>query len=58
MFIALYFIVVLVVAYTHAHGCFIKGTKYPWKEYIILCVLWPVTLPLGIWMIVSSEGRP
>lgn len=57
MLILIYFIVTLVVAYVHAHGCSIKGTKYPWKEDFILCILWPVTLPLGIWMIVASGSR-
>lgn len=54
----IYLIVTLVVSYIHAHGCYVKGVKYPWKEDLILCFLWPITLPVGIWMIVVSESRP
>ncbi len=58
MLILIYFIVTLVVSYIHAHGCYVKGTKYPWKEDAVLCFLWPITLPVGIWMIITSESRP
>jgi hypothetical protein len=58
MLVLIYLIVTLVVMYIHAHGCYIKGINYPWKSDIILCFLWPIVLPFGIWMIVSSEKRP
>lgn len=58
MFILIYFIVALVVSYIHAHSCYVKGKPYPWKSDIILCVIWPITLPAGIVMIVLSESKP
>jgi ABC-type Mn2+/Zn2+ transport system permease subunit len=58
MLILVYLIVALIVMYIHAHGAFIKGQEYPWKEDILLCLIWPITVPLGIVMIVASEGHP
>lgn len=56
--IIIYFIVALIMSYIHAHGCYVKGVKYPWKEDLWLCAIWPITLPLGIVMIVVSDSRP
>jgi ABC-type Mn2+/Zn2+ transport system permease subunit len=58
MFFIQYFIVSLIVSYIHAHSCYVKGKSYPWKEDILLCVIWPITLPAGIVMIVLSENKP
>lgn len=58
MFLILYFIIALIVIYINASGCYIRGMKYPWKEDMILCLFWPITVPIGILAIIASESRP
>lgn len=58
MLFIIYLMASLLVCYTHAHGCLVRGVKYPWKEDILLCLLWPVVVPLGIFVIIASEGKP
>ena len=58
MFFIIYFIVTLLVIYMNAMGCYIRGIKYPWKQDILLCMVWPVTVPIGIMAIIASESRP
>lgn len=56
MLFIIYLIASLLVCYTHAHGCLVRGIKYPWKEDILLCVFWPVTMPIAILAIIASES--
>jgi len=57
MFLDVYFIVTLIFIYINATGCYIRAMKYPWREDIILCFFWPITVPIGILAIIASEGR-
>lgn len=58
MFFIIYFIVTLLVIYMNAIGCYIRGIKYPWRQDVLLCMAWPVTVPFGILAIIASESRP
>lgn len=58
MFLVLYFIVTLIVIYINATGCYIRGIKYPWRGDVLLCMAWPITVPIGILAIIASESRP
>jgi hypothetical protein len=58
MFIIIYFTVTLIFIYINATGCYIREMKYPWKQDIPLCLIWPVTVPIGILAIIASESRP
>lgn len=58
MFLVVYFIATLIFVYINAVGCYVRGIKYPWKQDIPLCLIWPITVPIGIMAIVASESRP
>ena len=53
-----YLVVILVSCYINAATCYAQGTKYPRKEDILLCLFWPVTMPIAILAIITSESRP
>lgn len=55
MLFIIYLVVVLVYSYINAATCYAKDIKYPWKEDILLCVFWPVTMPIAILAIIASE---
>lgn len=57
MLILIYLIVTLVFIYINAMGCYIRAIKYPWRSDIPLCLVWPISVPLGILTIVASEGH-
>lgn len=58
MLILIYLVVTLLFIYINAMGCYIRATKYHWKEDIILCFFWPITVPIGILAIIASESKP
>lgn len=53
-----YLVVSLIFVYINATACYIRGMKYPWRQDIPLCLIWPVTAPIGILAIIASESRP
>lgn len=58
MFFIIYLIVTLIFIYINAVGCYIRAIKYPWRQDLLLCMAWPVTVPIGILVIIASESRP
>lgn len=58
MLILIYLLVTLIFIYINASGCYIRSIKYPWKSDILLCFIWPITVPIGIVAIIASESRP
>lgn len=58
MFFIIYLIVTLIFIYINAVGCYIRAIKYPWRQDILLCMVWPITIPIGILAIIASESRP
>lgn len=58
MLFIIYLIVILLACYINAATCYARGIKYPWEEDILLCVFWPITMPIAILAIVASESKP
>lgn len=52
----IYLIVILLTCYINAATCYARGIKYPWKEDILLCIFWPVTMPIAILAIIAFES--